>query len=99
MGFFEAFPAPQTSDHSPERQLWCAVIERAVQDAIDHVGAVSEGPARNRAREEARQWFIENSRDFQKTCDAAGYDPDFLRSRVLKLIEVSIRRSPERDAA
>jgi hypothetical protein len=99
MGSFEPFSAPNTTDHSPERQLWCAVIERAVQDAIDHVGAVSEGPARNRAREEARQWFIENSRDFQKTCDAAGYDPDFLRSRVLRLIEMSSEREAQRNAA
>ena len=99
MGSFEPFSSPHLTDHSPERQLWCAVIERAVQDAIDHVGAVSEGPARNRAREEARQWFIENSRDFQKTCDAAGYDPDFLRSRVLRLIEMSNTRESERDAA
>ena len=72
--------------NAAERQLWCAVIGRALEDALGNVGAVSGDTARARAVEEARAWFSDNDEDFRRVCDAAGYDPDIVRSRALRLI-------------
>jgi hypothetical protein len=71
---------------SAERQLWCAVIDRALQDALDRVATVSGPAQRQRLREDARDWFRHNGREFRIACEGAGYDPDDLRSRILSLI-------------
>jgi len=71
---------------SPERLMWCAVISRALQDALNDVATVSSPPQRDKIREEARNWFIRNDADFQNACNAAGYDPHVLRPRALGLI-------------
>lgn len=74
------------SSHSAERQLWCAVIERALHDAMDQIATVS-GPAERRTiRQEARDWFARNGGEFRAACEGAGYDPDYLRSHILSLI-------------
>lgn len=72
--------------HCPERQLWCAVLDRALQDAMDQTGAIAGGLARRRASEHARQWFLDNGADFRLACEAAGCDPDLLRRRILSMI-------------
>jgi hypothetical protein len=69
---------------SPERQLWCAIITRAVDDALDRVSGVGGQAERARIREDARRWFVQNGGDFRQACEAAGYDADFLRQRILK---------------
>jgi hypothetical protein len=70
-----------------ERQLWCAVLGRAVEDATDRVAAVSEPASRKRIRDEARNWFRNNGREFRYVCESAGYDADYLRRRVLAMME------------
>ncbi len=72
--------------HSAERQLWCAVLDRAMQDAMDRIATVSGANEREKLREEARNWFLRNGDDFRSACESAGYDPDYLRSRVLSMI-------------
>src|SRR3546814_9432220 len=60
------------TDHSRERQLWCAVIDRALQDATRHPAdwtALTKEQARERA--EARRWFAENSAHFRHACESA----------------------------
>lgn len=69
-----------------ERQLWCAVIGRALQDALNDVATVSSRLVRAQICEDARNWFIRNDADFQAACNAAGYDPGVLRPRVLRMI-------------
>ncbi len=78
------FPA---NEAGAARQLWCAVIGRAVLDATDRVGAAPSDAARHRIREDAREWFSANDGDFRHACEAAGYDPDYLRGRVLALFD------------
>lgn len=73
--------------HSAERQLWCAVLDRAMQDAMDRIATVSGTHERQKLREEARDWFLRNDVDFRSACESAGYDPDYLRSRVLSMIK------------
>jgi hypothetical protein len=72
---------------SPERQLWCAVIGRALQDALDHAATVSSPNERQNVRDEARAWFLRNGNDFRAACESAGYDPDYLRSRIVSMFE------------
>jgi hypothetical protein len=76
----------QVHQHSPERQLWRAVISRALQDALNDVATISSVPQREQICSDARRWFVANTHDFQAACNAAGYDPSAVRQRVLRLI-------------
>jgi hypothetical protein len=76
-----------------ERQLWCAVIDRALQDAMDQAGGVAGPLARRRASEDARRWFIQNGADFRQACESAGCDPDQVRGHVLPMIAARLERS------
>ncbi|MGO8920217.1 MAG: hypothetical protein ACLQJR_30325 [Stellaceae bacterium] len=82
----ESFDHATREDRSAERQLWCAVIDRALHDAMDSVAAVSAPGERLKIREEARRWFLRNGSSFRIACEGAGYDPDYLRTRILSLI-------------
>lgn len=78
------------TDHSRERQLWCAVIDRAFQDATRHpVGWAVLTKEQLREREEARHWFAGNSGHYRHACESAGIDADLLRKRVLQMIRES----------
>jgi len=68
----------------PERQLWCAVVERAWQDAVGAAAGPPRDEPHSRERREALQWFLDNGHDYRLACDAAGIDPDDLRHRVLR---------------
>jgi hypothetical protein len=74
---------------SPEQQLWCAVVQRALDDARDEIGTPSAAAERRRARDEARNWFLSNDVDFRRACEAAGFDPDRVRDHALKLFATS----------
>ena len=80
------FVSRSASDHTPERQLWCAVVGRALEDALGNPGGISGSFAQHRAVVEARDWFEENGLDFRRACEAAGFEPDLLRDRALRLI-------------
>jgi len=73
--------------HSAERQLWCAVIERALHDAMNQIATVSGPSERRTICQDARNWFAGNGGEFRAACEAAGYDPDYLRSHILSLID------------
>lgn len=89
-----------TPVQSRERQLWCAVVGRALEDALGQPGGIAGTTARRRAVDEARDWFVRNGDDFRRVCDAAGYEPDLLRRRALKLIaENGAGLLPSADAA
>lgn len=75
-----------TAERSRERQLWCAVIGRAVQDALQAAGPVGRTSEQARHWQAARRWFADNDNDFRRACEAAGFDPDYLRERVLRLV-------------
>jgi hypothetical protein len=79
---------PEAADSgSPERQLWCAVVGRALQDALDRIATVSAPTERQKLRRDALSWFAGNGNEFRAACERAGYDPDFLRSRVLTMAD------------
>lgn len=76
----------EPEDVSRERQLWCAVVSRALQDAMGAVAASGGSMEKARLRDDAREWFLRDGRDFRVACDAAGYDSEVIRQRALPLI-------------
>jgi len=84
---------PAAAQDAPERQLWCAVIGRALNDALDVAASASEANDRLRIREEARSWIVRNGLEFRAACESAGYDPDYLRARFLALMAAPARPS------
>lgn len=64
------------ADHEPG--LWRAVITQALMDAASH----SRKSEIRRSRDDALQWLLNHSRDFESVCDNAGLDPDYVRRRA-----------------
>lgn len=90
---------PHWDEQSRERQLWCAVIFRAVQDATQSDKGAELTPEQKRQRDEARQWFAENGKDYGYACESAGLDAEFVRDRVLKFASGAAAFSrPKREA-
>ena len=78
----------------PEKDLWVAVLCRAVLDAC-------KGPPRldmtRRAnishknhytfdRDQARHFFLHGGKHFREICEMAGRNPDYVQSRVRKVL-------------
>ena len=78
------------TDHSRERQLWCAVIGRAVLDATWPDGPTGITRERARQREEARRWFVDGGHDFCVACEVAGFDANTLRNKMLLVMDVTV---------
>jgi hypothetical protein len=70
----------------PERQLWCAVIEQALNDASRPM-ASSKSERLEQIR--ARDWFVNASPDFKRACDLAGIAWDQVRSHAVAKIEAA----------
>src|SRR5580698_194496 len=81
--------------HSPERNLFCAVLLVQVLDACakprprhiykvrDTVRIVPEGPSTDTVT--ARNYLLSNSRNFRTVCEWSGLDPQAVRDRILKM--------------
>lgn len=72
----------KTPAHKEER-LWKAVLVCAFEDCINTSGSKAEAYR----KQEAHNWFIEDSEDFQNVCWLAGLDPLLVRNRYIYLIE------------
>jgi hypothetical protein len=66
------------------RQLWCAVVLQAIEDATSPLG---DKRSRNHEIVRARAWLTRPSRDFAEVCRMAGYEPDRIRAQVTGRIE------------
>ncbi len=69
----------------PETALWRAVVLRAMKDAaglIDTSHVKTQKAIENVIRN-AQGWFRGNSEGFRSICDAAGFDPDYVRGKAL----------------
>lgn len=88
---------------SGERQLWQAVIVRALEDAIwvdpnpqggrsekvSFNGAAVPRFSANRMRDDAMFWLCTNVRDFQFVCDLAGVQPHKVRAAATRMINAT----------
>lgn len=64
------------ADH--EQDVWRAVITQALMDAASR----SRKSEAKRTRNDALQWLLSDSRDFEAVCDNAGFDPGYIRRRA-----------------
>jgi len=78
-----------TNQIEAEKRLWCSVINVALSDAVSRKNLESRNSSinsRNNQIQEARNWFMNKSQDFNLVVSFAGFDPDVIRSHALRLI-------------
>ena len=78
----------------PEKDLWVAVLCRAVLDAckgppeldMTRKANVSHKNHYNYNRDQARHFFIEGGFHFRLICEMAGRNPDYVQDRIRRVI-------------
>ena len=79
---------------SPERDLWKAVLGRALLDAFRDSPKLNLNLEMNKThgmyfkynRDQARHFFLEGGDYFREVCEMAGRNPLYVREKVRKLI-------------
>ena len=79
---------------SPERDLWVAVLGRALLDAFREAPKLNLNLPVNRThgmyykynRDQARHFFLEGGEYFKEVCEMAGRNPQYVKEKVRKLI-------------
>lgn len=72
---------PNADNFAPEQRLFRAVICEAIRDAIS---VPTERPDnRDVVKSRARTWFERGGADFRMVCEAAGLNPDHVRTEML----------------
>ena len=78
----------------PEKELWVAVLTRAVLDACKGPPRLNLNLPSNTTRKhyytvdraQARHFFMNGGSHFNLICELAGRDPDYVQQRVRKII-------------
>tara|TARA_Y100000310_G_scaffold228313_1_gene230643 strand:+ start:180 stop:641 length:462 start_codon:yes stop_codon:yes gene_type:complete len=78
----------------PEKDLWVAVLCRAVLDACKGPPRLDMTRSSNIThknhyhydRDQARHFFIEGGRHFRLICEMAGRNPDYVQDKIRKVI-------------
>lgn len=70
--------------YRPQQQIWAAVIDQALQDAVSTVACM------RKEREEARKWFRDAGNDFREVCSLAGQDHEWIRRNALAKIDAAV---------
>ena len=78
----------------PEKDLWIAVLTRAVLDAckgppdldMTRRANVSHQNHYTYARDQARHFFMKGGPHFREICEMAGRNPDYVRQKVRKIL-------------
>ena len=78
----------------PERDLWVAVLCRAVLDACKGPPRLNMSKHSNIShknqytydRDQARHFFIEGGKHFRHVCEMAGRNPEYVQAKVRKVI-------------
>ena len=90
--------AEETIDESkvalPEKDLWVAVLCRAVLDACKGPPQLNMDRHANRAhknqytydRDQARHFFMEGGKHFRDICEMAGRNPDYVQQKVRTIL-------------
>ena len=79
---------------SPERELWVAVLGRALLDAFKEPPHLNLNLRMNRThdmyykynRDQARSFFMKGGEYFREVCEMAGRNPAYVKEKVRKLI-------------
>ena len=78
----------------PEKDLWGAVLTRAVLDAVKgppdldmtRRANVSHKNYYKYNKHQARHFFLEGGQHFREICEMAGRDPDYVQTKIRKII-------------
>ena len=78
----------------PEKELWVAVLCRAVLDAckgppdldMSREAAITHQNHYHYARDQARHFFLEGGTHFRLICEMAGRNPDYVQQKIRKVI-------------
>ena len=78
----------------PEKDLWVAVLCRAVLDACKgppqlNMSKHANIPHKNQYtydRDQARHFFLEGGKHFEHVCEMAGRNPKYVRERIRKIL-------------
>ena len=78
----------------PEKDLWVAVLTRAVLDAVKgppdldmtRRANISHKNYYKYNKHQARHFFMEGGKHFREICEMAGRDPDYVRAKITKII-------------
>ena len=78
----------------PEKDLWVAVLTRAVLDACKgppklDMSLYSNHSHKNQYtydRDQARHFFMDGGKHFREVCEMAGRNPDYVQARIRKIL-------------
>ena len=78
----------------PEKDLWIAVLCRAVLDACKKPPQLDMNHKTNRThknhyvyeRDQARHFFLEGGEHFRNVCEMAGRNPYYVQQKILKIL-------------
>ena len=78
----------------PEKDLWVAVLCRAVLDAckgppdldMTSKANISHQNVYTYDRDQARHFFLNGGKHFREICEMAGRNPDYVQARIRKVI-------------
>ena len=78
----------------PEKDLWVAVLCRAVLDACKGPPMLNMNLKSNRThnnqynydRDQARHFFMEGGKHFREICEMAGRNPEYVQEKVRKVL-------------
>ena len=78
----------------PEKDLWVAVLCRAVLDAVKgppklDMSRYSNASHKNQYtydRDQARSFFLTGGKHFREVCEMAGRNPDYVQARIRKIL-------------
>jgi len=89
-------PEASTGDKvvSPERDLWIAVLGRALLDAFREAPKLNlnlpvgktHGMYYKYNRDQARHFFLQGGEYFKEVCEMAGRNPQYVKEKIRKLI-------------
>ena len=78
----------------PEKDLWVAVLCRAVLDAckgsprLDVTRKANKSPQNHYTydRDQARHFFLEGGKHFRHICEMAGRNPEYVQTKIKKIL-------------
>jgi len=78
----------------PEKDLWVAILTRAVLDAVKgppdldmtRRANISHKNYYKYNKHQARHFFMEGGKHFRHICEMAGRDPDYVQTKIRKII-------------
>ena len=78
----------------PERDLWVAVLTRAVLDAVKgppHLDLMKASNISHHSHylydhNQARHFFLEGGKHFRMICEMAGRNPDYVQQKIKKVL-------------